>query len=93
MAEHPPVRTFKPRRRSLSAARTALFERLGPQFLVDESGSPLVIADVFGRADATVLELDEGRFELADVTGARRQAERKLRLRAVVVGGKLWHEA
>jgi tRNA (guanine-N7-)-methyltransferase len=60
MAEHPPVRTFKPRRRSLSAARAALFERLGPQFLLDESGPPLVLADVFGRDDATVLDIGIG---------------------------------
>jgi tRNA (guanine-N7-)-methyltransferase len=60
MAEHPPVRTFKPRRRSLSAARTALFERLGPRFLLDEAGPPLVLADVFRRDTATVLDIGIG---------------------------------
>lgn len=43
--------------------------------------------------DATVLEVDEGTFELVDVTGEKRRAGRKLRLRAVVLGGRLWHEA
>lgn len=43
--------------------------------------------------DATVLEIAEGGFDLVDVTGATRRAARKLRLRAVVVAGRLWHEA
>lgn len=43
--------------------------------------------------DATVLTLEEGAFDLVDVTGERRQVPQKLRLRAVVLGGKLWHEA
>jgi dihydroorotase len=43
--------------------------------------------------DATVLEIAEGGFELVDVTGATRPSRRKLRLRAVVLGGRLWHEA
>ena len=60
MADHPPVRTFKPRRRSLSAARTALFERLGPQFLLDETGPPLVLADVFARTVMSPAELPIG---------------------------------
>jgi dihydroorotase len=43
--------------------------------------------------DATVLEIAEGGFELVDVTGATRPSRRKLRLSAVVLGGRLWHEA
>ena len=43
--------------------------------------------------DATVLELEEGEFDLVDVTGQRRQVPQKLRLRAVALGGRLWHEA
>ncbi len=43
--------------------------------------------------DATVLEVVEGSFDLVDVTGEKRQAARKLRLRAVVLGGRLWQEA
>jgi dihydroorotase len=47
---------------------------------------------VGSTGDATVLELEEGAFELVDVTGHRREARRKLRLRAVVLDGSLWHE-
>lgn len=43
--------------------------------------------------DATVLQLEEGAFDLVDVTGATRRVGSKLRLRAVVLGGRLWHEA
>lgn len=42
--------------------------------------------------DVTVLEMIEGNFELVDVTGAVRRAGRKLRTRAVVIAGRLWHE-
>jgi dihydroorotase len=48
---------------------------------------------VGSTGDATVLELEEGAFELVDVTGHRREADRKLRLRAVVLDGSLWHES
>jgi dihydroorotase len=43
--------------------------------------------------DVTVLELVEGDFTLVDVTGATRHTRRKLRTRAVVLAGRLWHEA
>jgi dihydroorotase len=43
--------------------------------------------------DATVLEVEEGRFEAADVTGAVRVFPRRFRLRAIVLDGRLWHEA
>ena len=43
--------------------------------------------------DATVLEMAEGEFDLVDVTGDVRHVTKKLRLRAVVLGGRLWHEA
>ena len=42
--------------------------------------------------DATVLELQDGDFGLVDVTGERRHTRQKLRLRAIVLGGGLWHE-
>ena len=41
--------------------------------------------------DATVLEIEEGNFDQLDVTGASRRFDRRLRLRAVVLGGGLWH--
>ena len=59
-AGHPPVRTFKPRRRSLSASRAALFERLGPRFLLDELGPPLDLDGVFWREAAPVLDIGIG---------------------------------
>ncbi len=40
--------------------------------------------------DATVLTLDEGRFDYFDVVGAHLIGERKLHARGVVVGGKWW---
>jgi dihydroorotase len=43
--------------------------------------------------DVTVLELVEGDFTLVDVVGATRRTTRKLRTRAVVLAGRLWHEA
>ena len=43
--------------------------------------------------DVTVLELVRGDFTLVDVTGTERRTGRKLRCRAVIVGGRLWHEA
>ena len=41
--------------------------------------------------DATVLEIEEGSFDQLDVTGASRRFDRRLRLRAVVLGGGMWH--
>lgn len=60
MSEHPPVRTFKPRRRSLSQARAALFERLEPFYAIEESGPPLDLAAVFGRRAPVVLDIGIG---------------------------------
>jgi tRNA (guanine-N7-)-methyltransferase len=52
-------RTFKPRRRALSPARQALFERLAPQWCLDETGDSLEVAGAvldigFGDGAATV---------------------------------------
>lgn len=43
--------------------------------------------------DATVLTIEEGRFEAADVTGATRVFAQRFRLRAIVLDGRLWHQA
>jgi dihydroorotase len=43
--------------------------------------------------DATVLEVEGGAFAYEDVTGARMTGRQRLALRAVVLGGRLWHEA
>jgi hypothetical protein len=36
--------------------------------------------------------VEEGAFEYEDVTGARMTGCQRLALRAVVLGGRLWHE-
>ena len=41
--------------------------------------------------DATVLELERGRFELKDVLGETLVAEQRLACRGIVLGGKWWH--
>jgi dihydroorotase len=41
--------------------------------------------------DATLLEIEDGAFEAADVTGATRLLSRRFRLRGIVLGGRLWH--
>mgnify|MGYP001199876710 CR=1 FL=1 len=41
--------------------------------------------------DATVLEVEEGQFTATDAAGAARTLRRRLRLRAMVIGGRLWH--
>jgi dihydroorotase len=43
--------------------------------------------------DATVLAIEEGSFEAVDATGASRLLPRRFALRAVVLGGRLWHPA
>ena len=43
--------------------------------------------------DATVLDVEEGEFPAVDVTGATRVFPRRFRLRAIVLGGRLWHVA
>jgi dihydroorotase len=43
--------------------------------------------------DATVLDIEHGTFAAADVTGAVRTFPSRFRLCAVVLGGRLWHQA
>jgi tRNA (guanine-N7-)-methyltransferase len=67
----PPVRTFKPRRRPLSASRAALVERLAPTWMLDESGPLLDLEAVFGRRAPVVLEIGIGAGEaLTAMAGA-----------------------
>jgi dihydroorotase len=42
--------------------------------------------------DATILELQDGEFSYEDVTGATMTGRQRLALRAVVLGGNLWHQ-
>jgi tRNA (guanine-N7-)-methyltransferase len=60
MSDRPPVRTFKPRRRSLSPGRAEQFDRLAPAFTLDEHGAVLELDAVFGRAAGVVLDIGFG---------------------------------
>ena len=60
MSAHPPVRTFKPRRRSLTPRRAELFERLAPTFVLEDQGPRLDLATVFGRVGDVVLDIGFG---------------------------------
>jgi dihydroorotase len=66
-------------------------------------GSSTTPARVLGRpdladlapgstGDATILELQDGEFSYEDVTGATMTGRQRLALRAVVLGGNLWHQ-
>lgn len=54
------IATFKPRRRQLSPARAALYERLRPIWCVDADGGPFDAAEVFGRSAPLVLDIGIG---------------------------------
>lgn len=56
----PPIRTFKPRRRPLTAARAALFDELAPRWCLAESSEPLDPVVVFGRKAPLVVEIGIG---------------------------------
>ena len=45
------------------------------------------------KGDATVLRLEQGEFTQVDVTGAARRFNQRLALRAIVLNGRLWHDA
>jgi tRNA (guanine-N7-)-methyltransferase len=60
MNDRPPVRTFKPRRRSLTPGRAELFARLAPVFTLPEDGPLLDLDEVFGRSASVVLDIGFG---------------------------------
>jgi tRNA (guanine-N7-)-methyltransferase len=60
MSDRPPVRTFKPRRRSLTPGRAEVFARLAPQFTLAEEGPQLDADEVFGRRADVVLDIGFG---------------------------------
>ena len=60
MSDRPPVRTFKPRRRSLTPRRAELFERLAPVYVLDDAGGVLDLDDVFGHSANVVLDIGFG---------------------------------
>ena len=54
------VLTFKPRRRQLTPARTALMERLSPALCLDVEGDRFDAAEEFGRIAPLVLDIGIG---------------------------------
>ena len=60
MTAHPPVRTFKPRRRSLTPRRAELFQRLAPAFTLADAGTVLDLDLVFGHPADVVLDIGFG---------------------------------
>lgn len=54
------VRTFKPRRRQLTPARAALFERLRPALCLDVEGERFDPVAEFGRAAPLILDIGIG---------------------------------
>ncbi|MEO6652581.1 MAG: tRNA (guanosine(46)-N7)-methyltransferase TrmB [Ilumatobacteraceae bacterium] len=54
------ILTFKPRRRQLTPARRALFERLSPSLCVEAEGDPFNPVEEFGRDAALVLDIGIG---------------------------------
>jgi tRNA (guanine-N7-)-methyltransferase len=74
-SQHPPVRTFKPRRRALTPARAVTVERLAQRWALDEAGARLDLPAVFGRDVAVVLEIGIG---LGDTMIAMARAQPEL---------------
>lgn len=60
MSEHPPVRTFKPRRRPLTPRRAELFERLAPTYTLADEGPVLDLDAVFGHPADAILDIGFG---------------------------------
>src|SRR6187431_731362 len=71
----PPVRTFKPRRRSLTPRRAELFERLAPIYTLADEGPTVDLDACFGRAPNVVLDVG---FGIADCLLALAVAEPEL---------------
>lgn len=57
---YPPTRTFKPRRRHVSAARAASHERLLGLWALDATGPPLDLPAIFGRLAPVILDVGFG---------------------------------
>ena len=71
----PPVRTFKPRRRSLTPRRAELFERLAPVYTLADEGPAIDLDACFGREANVVLDIG---FGIADGLLAMAVAEPEL---------------
>ena len=72
---YPPVRTFKPRRRSLAPARAAMVDRLAEHWALDPGGSMHDLPARVGRDAAVVLDIGIG---LGDTMIAMAQAQPEL---------------
>jgi tRNA (guanine-N7-)-methyltransferase len=57
---HPPQRSFKPRRRGLSASRLLAYERASAKWRIEIEGPMLDLADLFGRHGDVVLDIGFG---------------------------------
>ncbi len=69
---HPPVRSFQPRRRSLSPARAQRYQRLVEQWALSTDGGLLDFSDVFGLLADVVLDIGFGGGEgLTGMAAAR----------------------
>lgn len=77
-AAHPPVRSFKPRRRRMSPARAAAYERLSRRWSVAETGPVIVPVEVFGRDGPLVLDIGFGGGEATIELARRRPYENVL---------------
>ncbi len=64
------IPTFKPRRRQLSPARAALYERLRPTLCVDVDGGLFDAAVVFGRKAPLVLDIGIGHGDAVTTAAA-----------------------
>jgi tRNA (guanine-N7-)-methyltransferase len=69
---YPPVRSFQPRRRSLSPARALRYQQLIEQWSLPTDGGLLDVADVFGPLESVVLDIGFGGGEgLTGMAAAR----------------------
>ena len=69
---YPPVRSFQPRRRSLSPARAQRYQRLVEQWALPTDGGLLDFSDVFGLLEDVVLDIGFGGGEgLTGMAAAR----------------------
>ena len=63
-ADNQLVRTFRPRRRRLGVEMREVYDRLFPEFSLDETGPRLDLDATFGRSAFRVLEIGCGRGDL-----------------------------
>jgi tRNA (guanine-N7-)-methyltransferase len=82
MRVHPPVRTFKPRRRSLTPRRAEVFARLAPIYTLADQGPIVDLDATFGHLAHVVLDIG---FGIADMLLVMARAEPALDLIGIEV--------